>query len=129
MSHAFRFSLLFTLLLALAAAPARAQDPPFAFGSVEAMAAKLATEPYREPASVQGDMRQMSYDHYRALRAKPDTALWRDGKSLFHVEFFPAGFIYEKPVEISIVEGGKATPVAITPDQFDFSDTGLKEPP
>jgi len=130
MSHAFRFSLLFTLLLALAATPARAQDQQaFTFGSVETMAAKLAAEPYREPASVQGDMRQLSYDHYRALRAKPDTALWRDSKSLFHVEFFPAGFIYEKPVEISVVEDNKATPVAISPDQFDFSDTGLKELP
>ena len=124
-----RIGLVFAFLLALATASASAQDQPFAFGSVEAMAAKLATEPYREPASVQGDMRQLSYDHYRALRAKPDTALWRGGKGLFHVEFFPAGFIYEKPVEISIVEGGKATPVGIAPDQFDFGDTGLKEPP
>ena len=124
-----RIGLVFAFLLALATASASAQDQPFAFGSVEAMAAKLATEPYREPASVQGDMRQLSYDHYRALRAKPDTALWRGGKGLFQVEFFPAGFIYEKPVEISIVEGGKATPVGIAPDQFDFGDTGLKEPP
>jgi periplasmic glucans biosynthesis protein len=128
MSHAFRFPVLLSLLLALAAFPARAQEP-FTFGSVETMAAKLAAEPYKEPASVQGDMRQLSYDHYRALRAKPDTALWRDGKSAFHVEFFPAGFIYEKPVEISVVEGDKATPVVISPDQFDFSDTGLKELP
>jgi len=32
-------------------------------------------------------------------------------------------------VDISVVEGGNAVPVAISPDQFDFSDTGLKEPP
>jgi periplasmic glucans biosynthesis protein len=34
-----------------------------------------------------------------------------------------------KPVQISIVDGGAATPVAISPDQFDWSDTGLKAPP
>lgn len=128
MHHAFRFPLLSVALIVLAAMPALAQEP-FTFASVEAMAAKLATEAYKEPASIDGDMRQLSYDHFRALRTKPDTALWRDSKSLFHVEFFPAGFIYEKPVQISIVDAGAATPVAISPDQFDWSDTGLKAPP
>jgi glucans biosynthesis protein len=32
-------------------------------------------------------------------------------------------------VQIFVVEGGKATPLAISADQFDFSDTGLKQPP
>jgi glucans biosynthesis protein len=32
-------------------------------------------------------------------------------------------------VQIFVVEGGKATPAAVSPDQFDFSDTGLKQPP
>ena len=74
-------------------------------------------------------MRKLGYDAYRALRAKPDTALWRDAKGLFRVEFFPAGFIYEKPVSIGIVENGNVTPVIAGSGQFDFSDTGLKEPP
>jgi len=125
-----RFSLLLSLLCALAAPAARAQEAaPFSFGSVETMAAKLASEPYHEVASIDGDLRQLSYDHYRALRAKPDTALWHDGKGLFHVEFFPAGFIYDKPVEIGVVEDGKVSPVTISPEQFDWSDTGLKTPP
>jgi glucans biosynthesis protein len=55
--------------------------------------------------------------------------LWQDTKSLFRAEVIPAGFIYEKPVEVHVVDGGIATPIAITPDQFDFSDTGLKGPP
>jgi len=42
---------------------------------------------------------------------------------------FPSGFIYDKPVAISIVDNGQATPAAIKPEQFDFSDSGLKEPP
>ena len=74
-------------------------------------------------------MRKLGYDEYRALRAKPDTALWRNAKGLFRVEFFPAGFIYEKPVSIGIVENGNVTPVIVGSGQFDFSDTGLKEPP
>ena len=58
-----------------------------------------------------GDMKKLGYDQYRALRAKPDTALWREAKGLFRVEFFPAGFIYERPVSIGIVENGNVTPV------------------
>jgi glucans biosynthesis protein len=129
MANAFRLSLIFAFLLASATLPARAQDQPFTFASVETMAAKLATGTYKEPASIQGDMRRLSYDQFRALRAKPDAALWRGSKSLFHLEFFPAGFIYEKPVQIAILEGGKASPVSISPDQFDWSDTGLETPP
>jgi glucans biosynthesis protein len=117
-------------LLALLLLPADAlgQDGGLSFAAVEQMAAKLAAAPYKEPPSIDGDMKKLSYDHYRAIRSRPDTVLWRDN-GLFRVEFFPAGFIYEKPVSISIVERGEARGVSIAPDQFDFSDSGLKAPP
>ena len=128
MRIAAHLALLVCLLLISARSTGWAQDA-VTFASVEAMAAKLAAEPYSQPPSIEGDMRRLTYDQYRALRPRPNTALWRDGKSPFRVEFFPAGFIYEKPVQIFVVEGGKATPLAISADQFDFSDTGLKQPP
>src|SRR5947207_13565956 len=117
------------LAIALAPWPALAQQNAISFAAVEQMASKLASAPYQEPPSIGGDMKKLNYDHYRAIRARDSTALWRDSKSLFQVEFFPAGFIYEKPVSISIVDNGQATPVSITSGQFDFSDSGLKEPP
>lgn len=117
------------LLVALTGGIAVAQPASFDFSSVEDQARKLASEPYRDVPSVEGDMRKLSYDKYRALRTRPDTALWREARGLFRVEFFPAGFIYEKPVSIGIVEDGNVTPVIVGSGQFDFSDTGLKEPP
>lgn len=117
------------LLLTQTASIAAAQPVAFDFSSVEEQARKLASEPYRDVPSVQGEMRKLGYDAYLALRAKPDTALWRDAKGMFRVEVFPAGFIYEKPVSIGIVENGNVTPVTAGSGQFDFSDTGLKEPP
>ena len=117
------------LLLGLTGGIAVAQPASFDFTSVEDQARKLASEPYRDVPSVEGEMRKLGYDAYRALRAKPDTALWRNAKGLFRVEFFPAGFIYEKPVSVGIVENGNVTPVIAGSGQFDFSDTGLKEPP
>ncbi|UYN93991.1 MAG: glucan biosynthesis protein [Enhydrobacter sp.] len=124
-------ALFLALLVAcsLAAPPSRAQDGIFTFASVEAMAAKLAGEPYRESKSIAGPMRELGYDQYRALRWRTDTAVWRDANSPFRVEFFPAGFIYDKPVAISVIEDGTVRPVGLSPDNFDFSDTGLKAPP
>ena len=124
---------LLALLICLVAASTRsaswAQEAPTTFAAIEAMAEKLAGQPYKEPPSIEGDMRGLGYDQYRALRPRPDTALWREGKGLFRVEFFPAGFIYEKPVQIFVVDGGNATPVTLSTDQFDFSDVGLKTLP
>jgi glucans biosynthesis protein len=115
-------------LLILRPAPGWAQEPALTFAAIEQMAASLAATPYKASPSIGGDMKQLSYDHYRAIRASKDTALWR-GKGLFQVEFFPAGFIYEKPVAVSIVDNGRATALALSLDHFDFSDSGLKNPP
>jgi len=123
-----RLAPVLALCLSLAVGAAWAQTAPFDFAAVEAEAQKLASQPYRDVPSVTGDMKKLGYDQYRALRSKPETALWRD-TGLFRVEFFPAGFIYEKPVSIGIVENGSVTPVVIGSGQFDFSDTGLKQPP
>jgi glucans biosynthesis protein len=127
MIPAVRIAPLLILLLSLATGPAWAQGT-FDFAAVEAEAQKLASQPYKDVQPVGGDMKKLGYDQYRALRGKPDTALWRDS-GLFRVEFFPAGFIYDRPVNIGVVENGNVTPMVIGNGQFDFSDTGLKEPP
>jgi glucans biosynthesis protein len=124
---ATRFAPLLILLLSLATGSAWAQGT-FDFSTVEAQAQKLASQPYKDVQPIGGDMKKLGYDQYRALRTKPETALWHES-GLFRVEFFPAGFIYDRPVNIGLVENGNVTPVVIGSGQFDFSDTGLKEPP
>jgi glucans biosynthesis protein len=127
MFFAARFAPLLILFLSLATGPAWAQGP-FDFATVEAQAQKLASQPYKDVQPIDGEMKKLGYDQYRALRSKPETALWRDS-GLFRVEFFPAGFIYDRPVNIGVVENGNVTPMVIGSGQFDFADTGLKEPP
>lgn len=122
-----RLAPLLALVLSLAVGTARAQAP-FDFAAVEAGAQKLAGQPFRDVPSIGGELKKIGYDQYRAIRAKPDTALWHE-KGLFRVEFFPAGFIYDKPVSIGIVDNGNVTPVLIGSGQFDFSDAGMKEIP
>jgi glucans biosynthesis protein len=134
MAFLIRFVLQPLALVAIALLPSspRAQEQAaqtgLSFAAIEQMAADLARAPYREPPSIGGEMKTLGYDHYRAIRSQRNTALWRDA-GLFQVEFFPAGFIYDKPVAINLVDGGRATPVVLRPDQFDFSDSGLKELP
>jgi glucans biosynthesis protein len=115
------------LLLCLAVDTAQAQAP-FDFAAVEAEAQKLAGQPFKAAPSIDGEMKKIGYDQYRAIRPKPDTALWHE-KGLFRIELFPAGFIYDKPVSIGIVDNGNVTPVLIGSGQFDFSDANLKEVP
>lgn len=127
MSPATRIAPLLLLLLSLATGRAWAQGA-FDFAAVEAQAQSLASQPYKDVQPIGGEMKKLGYDQYLALRSKPETDLWRDA-GLFRVEFFPAGFIYDRPVNISVVENGNVSPVTIGNGQFDFSDTGLKEPP
>src|ERR1700757_4804012 len=105
MLAAARFAPLLIPLLSLATGPAWAFD----FAAVEEQAQKLARQPYKDVQPIGGDMKKLGYDQYRALRSKPDTALWRDS-GLFRVEFFPTGFIYDRPVNIGVVENGNVTP-------------------
>ena len=58
-------------LLAASSPASWAQEAPTTFAAVEAMAEKLASQPYNEPPSIEGDMRGLGYDQYRALRPRP----------------------------------------------------------
>src|SRR5688572_19977893 len=79
--RSMRTAHLLALLICLFAASTRsaswAQEAPITFAAVETMAAKLASQPYKEPPSIEGDMRGLGYDQYRALRQRSDSALWR----------------------------------------------------
>ena len=107
-------------VLIAAAPPGWAQD--FSFASVQDEARRLAAEPYRKPEPIaSAALRGMTYDQYQQVRFRGDKALWQNRNSLFRAEFFATGFIYETPVSIFVVADGRATPLAATPDMFDFS--------
>jgi glucans biosynthesis protein len=105
---------------------APAQETTVTFATVEQAAARLAAEPYRDRPSISGVMRGLSYDQYRALRFTGEPLQWRD--SPFRAELHPAGFLYDKPVSIAVVDGETATPLSLRPDMFDFGKTGVAPP-
>jgi glucans biosynthesis protein len=87
------------------------QHPARSFEDVKQMAEQLARTPQAMPARVAESFLELNYDTYRMIAPRHDTALWRDEELPYWVEFFPAGFIYPYPVEISVVSEGSEEPV------------------
>lgn len=65
-------------------------------------------------------LQQMSYDQYRDIRFKPEAAIWRNEQVPFRLELLPAGFLFQQPVKVSIVESGIASDLAGAPNMFAF---------
>jgi glucans biosynthesis protein len=118
--------------IGIAVAPARGETAAFGYQNVIDEAKRLAGERYREAAgsAVPPALRQLGYDQYQAIRARPEAALWADRQdSRFRAQFFPVGFLYTKPVAIHVVRDGVVEDVVPRADLFDWRNAGLPEPP
>lgn len=104
-------------LLAMAAGAVHA----FGFDEVTRQAQALAAAPYREPA-VDPAATGFTYDQRRALRFKPDRALWRDAPSAFELQFFPrAGDATgggTRRVELFEIDAGRVKAIDVPPAAF-----------
>jgi len=109
--------------LSKAAAAADLGDPrPFDAGILTRRAQDLAAEPWQSRAGELPDrLRGLSYDTHRAIRYRPDQALWQDGRP-FQAQFFHLGSFFETPVHIFVVEGGEAREVLYDPALFAFGE-------
>jgi glucans biosynthesis protein len=92
---------------------------PFTRDTVTQIAKRLASEPHA-PGRIDSasPLRQISYDQYRDIRNNPDAAIWRNDQVPVRVELLPAGFLFQTPVKVSIVEGGVARDVRAAPDTY-----------
>src|SRR5258708_4715217 len=96
---------------------------------VRQIAREAAAKPFKAPDSQLPDnLKDLDYDHYRAIRFLPERALWRGEKLPFEVQFFQRGFFYTNRVEIHEVANGQATKIAYRPEYFSFGDTPPPNP-
>jgi len=59
---------------------------------VQQLAQERATHDYRPmPDALPAALANLSYDQYRDIRFRPESALWH-GQSLFEVQFFHRGY-------------------------------------
>jgi glucans biosynthesis protein len=106
--------------------PEAAGSTPFTFAEVHRRAAALASLPFEDGEdTLPLALRNLSYDQYRAIRFRPEKALWRDAGLPFQVQFFQrASFSYMptplKKVVVNIVDKGQVAPVLYSSDLFEF---------
>jgi len=111
------------------ALPARAESAAFDRSIVRQSARDAASKPFKAPDSKLPDsLKNLDYDHYRAIRFLPERALWRGEKLPFQVQFFHRGFYYAPRVDIYEVANGQATRIAYRSDYFSFGQTPPPSP-
>jgi len=100
-------------------APAAPAKVKFTAATVAEMAQRLSKEPHSlRQLDNNSPLRQISYDQYRDIRVDPEHAIWRTDQLPFRVDVLPAGFLFQNPVSISIVEQGLASEITAPPGAF-----------
>ncbi len=104
--------------LGINAEPRFAQSGEFSRDTVIELARKLAESPYEAPQKAPDYLTELEYDKYRAIRFKPDKAIWAGQNLPYQMQLFHPGLYYANPVEIAIVDKGKATHLRYSSDLF-----------
>lgn len=102
------------------AAPDADYAGPFSRQTVVAMAEELAGKAYAPPPALPEALQTLSYDQYRDIRFRPESAFWLGQDRGFVVDLLHAGFVYKSAVDIHLVEDGQARRLAYSPSLFDF---------
>ncbi len=97
------------------------EAPPFDPNLVPAAARAASKQGFRPvPDELPQALRGISYEQYAAIRQRPGTAIWASDSSGFAIEPLHRGFIYSVPMEIYLVEEGKARRVLYDAALFDM---------
>ncbi|NJO39086.1 MAG: hypothetical protein HC871_17670 [Rhizobiales bacterium] len=106
-----------------AALAQEAGDAPFDRAWLIDHAQKLAEQAYEPPVlDVDDAFSELSYDQYRQIRFRQDHRVWAADGLPFTLDLLPAGFIYQVPVKVYMVNEGRAVPLASQPDMFEFGE-------
>ncbi|MBB3931708.1 glucans biosynthesis protein [Kaistia hirudinis] len=96
-------------------------DGPFTRSTVSEIARRLSRVPYAAPTSRLPDvLKNLTYDQYRDIRFKPSVAVWANSGLPFQLQLFHPGFYFKEPIEVAIVQDGKAKHLPYSTDMFDF---------
>src|SRR3981081_4692519 len=109
--------------------PALAEPVAFDRAIVRQLARDAASKPFKAPdTKLPDNLKNLGYDHYRAIRFLPEHALWHDEKLPFEVQFFHRVFFSAPRVDIYEVAKGQASRIAYRPDHFSFGSTPPPNP-
>lgn len=63
----------------------------------------------------------LDYDEYRAIRFRPDSALWA-GEGRFEIQLFHPGSLFSEPVQIHVVEEDRVRPILFDDTYFEYGN-------
>ena len=99
-----------------ASAPAKTK---FEASLVNDMAQRLSKETHSlKQLDNNSPLRQITYDQYRDIRVNAEHAIWRTDPVPFRIDALPAGFLFQNPVAIHVVEAGMAREITAPPGAF-----------
>jgi glucans biosynthesis protein len=112
------------------AEPALGTVTPFSRPWLVERARTLARSPYVAPdvAALPAEVADLSYDALRAIRYRPEEALWRSADLPFEAQFFHLGSYYDKPVHIDEAYRSEAREILYRPELFDLGPNVFAEP-
>lgn len=105
-----------------AVAPAEVTDiaTPSLLDAIAERAQKLAKRDYAPIATnIPDALAKMDYDQYRAIRFRPEAAIWH-GESLFELQLFHPGFLYREPIKLHMAADGIDSFVQFKQDYFTY---------
>jgi len=126
-----RFSLLAVgFVLLLVPAHTHAVEAKIDFDVLRYRAKILAGKPYvPRPTRVPDKLLKLTYDQHRDIRFNPGRSWGRADGLPFQMQFFHPGFIFDKTVQISELRGGVETPIAFSPQLFEYGTTPVGNVP
>ncbi|BAV64662.1 glucan biosynthesis protein [Sphingobium cloacae] len=97
---------------------AQGRNDAFSWDMLVAMAQRLARAPYKETPLHPGAAK-VDYDALHQARFREERTLWGDLPGHTGIRFFPLSANAAQPVAITIVENGRARPLAYDPAMFE----------
>ncbi len=102
---------------------------PFRFEDVVRRARDLASVPFDGTIPPLPDpIANLDFDGYRDIRFRPERSFLAQNGSAFRLQLFHLGFLYRRPVTISIVREGVPTPIPYQQGLFDYGRTRIERP-
>jgi glucans biosynthesis protein len=99
----------------------------FSFNTARELARSLAAKDFKpeQNTDLPEALKNLTYDQYQAIRFRPEHSLWKDDHVRFMAQFFQRGYLYQDPVKIHVIDGGRVSDVAFSPDQFDYQKSRI----
>lgn len=99
---------------------AETEPKAFSYDRLSAEMKARAGEKYVAPkAELPKAIANLDYDQHRAIRFRPDHAVWA-GKAAFELQAFHMGWLFKEPVRLHTVADGKERLIKFTGEDFEY---------